>query len=135
MRGPYRKEDPDGLDRQPIELLPSKQEMAVRFRSPAPRVLRCHNACKARAADGRPPASEAGCRGWLGLPSRYLAYPLAPLDAVELLTHRKDPGLLVRKSWARIPPVLQALADTLAPAQLTHLSRACYLEHAEPNLL
>ena len=36
---------------------------------------------------------------------RYtITCPLAALYALELVAHRKDPGLLIRESWVRIPP-------------------------------
>jgi len=37
----------------------------VRFPSPAPGSIRRYTACKAKAAEGRPPAFQAGRRGWL----------------------------------------------------------------------
>ena len=44
--------------------LPSRLSR-VRSPSPAPPRIRRYNACKAKAAEGRPPAFEAGRRGWL----------------------------------------------------------------------
>ena len=55
----------------------------------------------AKAAEGRPPAFQAGRRGSLGLLACELGSQLTEL---ELLTQRKDPGLLIRESWVRIPP-------------------------------
>jgi hypothetical protein len=46
------------------DLLPSKQVTRVRFPSPAPAPTRRYNACKARAAERRPPALQARCRGF-----------------------------------------------------------------------
>ena len=86
------------------ELVPSKQVTRVRFPSPAPARIQRHNACVARAAEGRSPAFQADHRGSLGLLPGHFACPLAAPGPVELLIRRKDPGLLIRESWVRIPP-------------------------------
>ena len=93
-----------GLTIRPVlrgDLLPSKQVTRVRFPSPAPAPTRRHNACVARAAEGRPPAFQAGRRGSIGLLADKLGSELAEL---EFLAHPKHPGLLVRESWVRILP-------------------------------
>ena len=93
-----------GLTIRPVlrgDLLPSKQVTRVRFPSRAPAPTRRCNARVARAAPGRPPAFQAGRQGSL----RLLACELgSQLPELEFLAHQKDPGLLIRESWVRIPP-------------------------------
>jgi len=52
-------------------------------------------------ADRCSPASQAGRPGSL----RLLAHELgSQLPELEFLAHQKDPRLLIRESWVRIPP-------------------------------
>jgi hypothetical protein len=68
--------------------LPSKERARVRFPLAAPRRPRRHNACKARAAERRPPAFQAGRRASLRLLRHHLPSQLAEL---ELLVSSEGP--------------------------------------------
>jgi hypothetical protein len=82
----------------------------VRSPSPAPPRIRRHSACKARAAEWRPPALYAGGRGSFAS------------SAEELRTF--NPGVVGSNPTrpSRFP------ADILPAAQFTHLPLACYLK-------
>jgi len=83
-----------------------------RLPPPAPPRIRRYHACKARAAGGWPSAFEAGCERAVRLLAHELGSQLAEL---ELLAHRKKPGLLVRDSWVRIPRPSRAAAKIRIP--------------------
>ena len=69
--------------------LPSRLSR-VRSPSPAPGPARRNNACKAKAAEGRPPAFQACRGGWLCLFPHHLVAPLAALEALQFVARRQS---------------------------------------------